>query len=84
MVEKNITADTSLVVMGDFNSINRRHLEEYFTSSHAARQLITESTTDTSSTLDLVFTNMMEDSVVSGVIDDCWSDHKIVWCSLQL
>jgi len=70
--------------MGDFNQVNRTDMADLFSDRVNARQLIKQSTTNYGTILNLAFTNIPRANKDCGVIDNCWSDHKIIWCSLQL
>ena len=74
-----------LVVIGDFKSdvsINQTRLLQFLAESKDLIQHVTQLTTD-SSILDLVFSNVDPLFVSTGVIEICWSDHKLVWSHIS-
>ena len=68
--------------MGDFNvdfsrnSTNQKRLQS-LTSQMGFRQLITKPTTDFGTTIDLLFSNTINE-LQTGVIETFYSDHKII------
>ena len=75
------------VIMGDFNSnsngksTNQQRLQS-LTSKMGYRQLINKPTTDIGTTIDLWFTNTVNE-ILTGVIETFYSDHKIIWMALN-
>lgn len=78
-----------IFVLGDLNVdlLNSNQLENCF-SAYDFKQLINEPTrvTQFSSTLiDVIFTNKLDDIIDSGVINaDLVSDHSLIYCTLNL
>ena len=60
-------------------------LERFLNQAYNFRQLMTKNTTDYHSKLDLVFTNHTPSANIDlvDVIDNYWSDHKIVYTALS-
>ena len=58
-------------------------LEEFMFKDFNSVQQVNEETTDYHSKLDLLFTNASHIDH-TGVIDNCWSDHKMVYTALPL
>ena len=47
------------------------------------RQLITDFTTDNRTTIDHLHTNLMNEEIHSGILETYFSDHKVIWASLN-
>ena len=73
-----------VLLMGDFNKLALSPFYSRMVTEHGRSQLINQSTTVNDSRLDLIFTDIPSDRVTSGVIDICWSDHRLVWCNFTL
>ena len=72
-----------LVIIGDFNihaTDNTSHFVEFMMKHFKCEQHINQSTTDSGSLIDLIFTNC---PASTDVIEAYWSDHKIVYCALD-
>ena len=75
--------------MGDFNMKSVVHdecynakLEHFMLHVYNFKQFISQETTDYHTTLDLIFTNEILDTV--DVIDNYWSDHKMIYATVPL
>ena len=78
------------VILGDFNMNTivggekyNDKIEQYFSQEYNMRQMVTQETTDYHTKLDLVFTNSHQVDH-TGVIDNCWSDHKLIYTALPM
>ena len=75
------------IILGDLNiHVDDQKYEVLNTllCSHGMRQLIMEETTNNHTTIDLIFTNIEELSVRSGVLESYYSHHKPVWISVDV
>ena len=90
-VQRAITTCTSIlpddgnnVIIGDFNTDDRKyqHLTT-FLESKSYNQLVTEETTNNHTTIDLIFTNIVDDRRRHGVLEIYFSHHKPVWISVS-
>ena len=77
------------IVMGDFNMKSIVHdenynskLETFMWNEYHFKQLVVKETSDYHSKLDLIFSNRTMDNV--DVIDNYWSDHKLIYTTLPL
>ena len=78
------------IIVGDFNMksiMNNQQnynakLENFMLTEYNLQQQVTKVTTDYQSKLDLVFTNRTMHIV--DVIDNYWSDHKLVYSASPL
>ena len=74
---------TKLVIIGDFNihaNDNASNFVDFMKKQFKCQQQINQSTTDSGSVIDLIFTNC---PASSDVIEAYWSDHKLVYCALD-
>ena len=74
----------NLIIMGDFNFdvSDKVHvkLQEYMQTNFKCQNIMTSTTTDQGSTIDLMFTNM--DNVSTAILECPWSDHKAIVLSM--
>ena len=74
---------TKLVIIGDFNIDaydSASNFVDFMIKQFKCEQHINQSTTDSGSMIDLIFTNC---PASSDVIEAYWSDHKLVYCALD-
>ena len=74
---------TKLVIIGDFNidaKDSASSFVDFMIKQFKCEQHINQSTTDSGSVIDLIFTNC---PASSDVIEAYWSDHKLVYCALD-
>ena len=74
---------TKIVIIGDFNihaNDNASNFVDFMKKQFKCEQHINQSTTDSGSVIDLIFTNC---PASTGVIEAYWSDHKLVYCALD-
>jgi hypothetical protein len=74
-----------LVVLGDFNyNLFAGHSDflSFFEMSLNCKQIVTKTTHDSGSKLDLIFTNISP--CETDVIETYWSDHKMVYCAFDM
>ena len=74
---------TKLVIIGDFNidaNDSASSFVDFMIKQFKCEQHINQSTTDSGSVIDLIFTNC---PASSDVIEAYWSDHKLVYCALD-
>ena len=72
-----------LVILGDFNiqidCVNTEFVK-FRETSFRCRQQIKQSTTDSGSILDLIFSNC---EAFCDVVEAYWTDHKLVYCAID-
>ena len=78
-----IDLNVRLVILGDFNiqidCVNTEFVK-FMETSFRCRQQIKQSTTDSGSILDLIFSNC---EVFCDVVEAYWTDHKLVYCAID-
>ena len=78
-----IDLNVRLVILGDFNiqidCVNTDFVK-FMETSFRCRQQIKQSTTDTGSILDLIFSNC---EAFCDVVEAYWTDHKLVYCAID-
>ena len=78
-----IDLNVRLVILGDFNiqidCVNTEFVK-FMETSFRCRQQIKESTTDSGSILDLIFSNC---EAFCDVVEAYWTDHKLVYCAID-
>ena len=78
-----IDLNVRLVILGDFNiqidCVNTEFVK-FMETSFRCRQQIKQSTTDSGSILDLIFSNC---EAFCDVVDAYWTDHKLVYCAID-
>ena len=77
------TDDGPVVILGDFNiqidCVNTEFVKVMETSFRC-RQQIKQSTTDSGSILDLIFSNC---EAFCDVVEAYWTDHKLIYCAID-
>ena len=72
---------TKFVLLGDFNiSVDSSHSIDYIERLFSCKQHIQQSTHDSGSVLDLVFSNC---NGFCDIIDTYWTDHKLIYCAID-
>ena len=78
-----INLNVRLVILGDFNiqidCVNTEFVK-FMETSFRCRQQIKQSTTDSGSILDLIFSNC---EAFCDVVEAYWTDHKLVYCAID-
>ena len=78
-----IDLNVRLVILGDFNiqidCVNTEFVK-FIETSFRCRQQIKQSTTDSASILDLIFSNC---EAFCDVVEAYWTDHKLVYCAID-
>ena len=78
-----IDLNIRLVILGDFNiqidCVNTEFVK-FMETSFRCRQQIKQSTTDSGSILDLIFSNC---EAFCDVVEAYWTDHKLVYCAID-
>ena len=78
-----IDLNVRLVILGDFNiqidCVNTEFVK-FIETSFRCRQQIKQSTTDSGSILDLIFSNC---EAFCDVVEAYWTDHKLVYCAID-
>ena len=78
-----IDLNVRLVILGDFNiqidCVNTEFVK-FIETSFRCRQQIKQSTTDSGSILDLIFSNC---EAFCDVVEAYWTDHKLVYCAIE-
>ena len=78
-----IDLNVRLVILGDFNiqidCVNTEFVK-FMETSFRCRQQIKQSTTDSGSILDLIFSNC---ETFCDVVEAYWTDHKLVYCAID-
>ena len=78
-----IDVNVRLVILGDFNiqidCVNTEFVK-FMETSFRCRQQIKQSTTDSGSILDLIFSNC---KAFCDVVEAYWTDHKLVYCAID-
>ena len=78
-----IDLNVRLVILGDFNiqidCVNTEFVK-IMETSFRCRQQIKQSTTDSGSILDLIFSNC---ETFCDVVEAYWTDHKLVYCAID-
>ena len=78
-----IDLNVRLVILGDFNiqidCVNTEFVK-FMETSFRCRQKIKQSTTDSGSILDLIFSNC---EAFGDVVEAYWTDHKLVYCAID-
>ena len=78
-----IDVNVRLVILGDFNiqidCVNSEFVK-FMETSFRCRQQIKQSTTDSGSILDLIFSNC---EAFCDVVEAYWTDHKLVYCAID-
>ena len=78
-----IDVNVRLVILGDFNiqidCVNTEFVK-FMETSFRCRQQIKQSTTDSGSILDLIFSNC---EAFCDVVEAYWTDHKLVYCAID-
>jgi len=92
-LSKSADEGKEIIILGDFHcdytntSNNSTNTLKFITDLYDFQQLINEptrSTTMTSSTIDLIFTNLPERISKSGVIHCGISDHNLIFCICKI
>ena len=78
---------TCNIVLGDsnvnwLNEIERRPLQNLITEFNY-RQLISSYTTDNRTAIDHIYTNITDCPVTSGTFETYFTDHKVIWISIE-
>lgn len=78
---------TCNIVLGDFNvnwlnETERRPLQNLLITEFY-RQLISSYTTDNRTAIDHIYTNITDCPVTSGTFETYFSDHKVIWISVE-
>ncbi|XP_078368705.1 ATP-dependent DNA helicase Pif1-like [Oculina patagonica] len=76
------------IVLGDFNvnwinETERRPLYNLFITEFNYSQLISSYTTDNKTAIDHIYTNITDCPIASGTLETYFSDHKVIWASLE-
>ena len=74
-----------LVFLGDFNyDLFAGHTDflQFMETGFNCKQIVTKTTHDSGSKLDLIFTNIS--SYKTDVIEAYWSDHKMVYLTFEM
>ena len=78
-----IDLNVRLVILGDFNiqidCVNTEFVK-FMETSFRCRQQIKQSSTDSGSILDLIFSNC---EAFCDVVEAYWTDHKLVYCAID-
>ena len=78
-----IDLNVRLVILGDFNiqidCVNTGFVK-FMETSFRCRQQIKQGTTDSGSTLDLIFSNC---EAFCDVVEAYWTDHKLLYCAID-
>ena len=79
---------TCNIVLGDFNvnwldEIERRPLQNLLITEFNYRQLISSYTTDNRTAIDHIYTNITDCPVTSGTFETYFTDHKVIWISVE-
>ena len=78
-----IDLNVRLVILGDFNiqidCVNTEFVK-FMETLFRCRQQIKQSTTDSGSILDLIFSNC---EAFCDVVEAYWTDHKLVYCAID-
>ena len=78
-----IDLNVRLVILGDFNiqidCVNTEFVK-FMETSFRCRQQIKQSTTESGSILDLIFSNS---EAFCDVVEAYWTDHKLVYCAIN-
>ena len=74
--------------IGDFNvnwlnEIERRPLQNLLITGFNYRQLILSYTTDNRTAIDHIYTNITDCSVTSGTFETYFSNHRVIWISVE-
>ena len=76
-----IDIKVKFVLLGDFNiSIDSSHCFDYIETLFGCKQHIQQSTHDSGSVLDLVFSNT---NAFCDIIEAYWTDHKLIYCAIE-
>ena len=76
-----IDLKAKFVLLGDFNiSVDSSHCIDYIERLFSCKQHIQQSTHDSGSVLDLVFSNC---NGFCDIIDAYWTDHKLIYCAIE-
>ena len=78
-----IDLNVRLVILGDFNiqiDFVNTEFVKVMETSFRCRQQIKQSTTDSGSILDLIFSNC---EAFCDVIEAYWTDHKLIYCAID-
>ena len=76
-----IDIKAKFVLLGDFNiSVDSSHCIDYIERLFSCKQHIQQSTHDSGSVLDLVFSNC---NGFCDIIDTYWTDHKLIYCAID-
>ena len=76
-----IDIKAKFVLLGDFNiSVDSSHCIDYIERLFSCKQHIQQSTHDSGSVLDLVFSNC---NGFCDIIDTYWTDHKLIYCAIE-
>ena len=77
-----IDLKAKFVLLGDFNiSVDSSHCIDFIERLFNCKQHIQQSTHDSGSVLDLVFSNC---NGFCDIIEAYWTDHKLVYCAIEL
>ena len=76
-----IDLKAKFVFLGDFNiSVDSSHCIDYIERLFSCKQHIQQSTHDSGSVLDLVFSNC---NGLCDIINAYWTDHKLIYCAVE-
>ena len=76
-----IDLKAKFVLLGDFNiSVDSSHCIDFIERLFSCKQHIQQSTHDSGSVLDLVFSNC---NGFCDIIDAYWTDHKLIYCAIE-
>ncbi|MCU7801387.1 MAG: hypothetical protein KZQ70_14975, partial [gamma proteobacterium symbiont of Lucinoma myriamae] len=78
-----IESNTKFVILGDFNidaKNPRSEFVNFMTSVFECEQYMRKPTTDSSTVIDLIFSNCR---LVTDVVEAYWTDHKLIYCAID-
>ena len=76
------------IFIGDFNvnwmmESDRQSLYNLMIIENNYCQLITDFTIDNRTTIDHLYTSLMNEEIHAGILETYFSDHKAIWASLN-
>ena len=75
------TTKDSVIVLGDFNIDLKKDKEVQLPTGFC--QYLNQPTTQYSSQIDHIYTNLSADLFTTGTIEAYWSDHNIIWIAVK-
>ena len=80
---------SQVIFMGDFNvnwldEVERRSLYNVMISENGLEQHISSCTTDNGTSIDHLYTNLIEEDVQAGTLETYFSDHKAIWAFVKV